>query len=101
LESERYRFQAAVSDLSGSDISAHNDKPQEVVVAVRNWLHNEANVDASSATKIWTYFNQFMADNYESHKAKGFSDDEIQALPVKELMKAMKVWVKKFQDQEG
>jgi hypothetical protein len=101
LESERYRFQAAVSDLSGSDISAHNDKPQEVVVAVRNWLHNEANVDASSATKIWTYCNQFMADNYESHKAKGFSDDEIQALPVKELMKAMKVWVKKFQDQEG
>jgi hypothetical protein len=100
LESEPYRFQATVSDFSGSDIRAHNDKPQDVVVAVRNWLHNEANLDASSATKIWTQFNQFMADNYENHKAKGFSDSEIQVLPVKELMKAMKAWVKKFQDSE-
>jgi len=94
LESEPYRFQAAVSDLSGSDIRSHKDKPQNVVMAVRNWLHNEASLDASSASEIWRNFNQFMADNYDSHKAKGFSDREIQNLPVKELMKAMTAWVR-------
>ena len=94
LESERYRFQAAVSDLSGSDISAHNDEPQQVVVAVRNWLHNEANLTASSASKIWATFNRFMADNYDKLKADGFSHGEIEGLSVKELMKCMRLWIR-------
>ncbi len=40
LETERYRYQAAISDLSNSDISAHKNDPQSLVRGVRNWLNN-------------------------------------------------------------
>jgi hypothetical protein len=94
LESEKYRFQAAISDLSGSDINAHRDNPKDVVVAIRNWLHNEVNIDAPSASAIWSVFNQFMADNYKRLRGKGFSHQEVERLPVKELMKYMYAWIK-------
>ena len=40
LEAEPYRYNAAISDLSGSDISYHGNEPDRIVGAVRNWLQN-------------------------------------------------------------
>jgi hypothetical protein len=81
LERERYRYQAAISDLSGSDISAHRDEPKEVVVQVRNWLRSEANASVPGPSQVWGAFNDFMAANYVAKKADGFSDDDIGRLP--------------------
>jgi len=36
LERERYRYQAALSDISGNDIKAHEGKPEILVREVRN-----------------------------------------------------------------
>lgn len=38
LEKERFRYQAALSDLSGSDISSHDDQPDQIVSCVRTWI---------------------------------------------------------------
>lgn len=38
LEEERYRYQATISDLAGSDIEAHHGDYQLAVRKVRNWL---------------------------------------------------------------
>jgi hypothetical protein len=38
LEAEKYRYQAALSDLSNSDIAVHGNSPPTVVSEVRNWL---------------------------------------------------------------
>jgi hypothetical protein len=38
LESDPFRYKAAISDLSGSDIAHHKNDPAKVVVVVRNWL---------------------------------------------------------------
>lgn len=38
LEKERYRFQKAISDLSGSDIKHHDDEVDKAINAVRDWL---------------------------------------------------------------
>ncbi len=46
METERYRYQAALSDLSNSDIVAHGDEPLEAFTAVRDWLDQEARLDA-------------------------------------------------------
>jgi hypothetical protein len=35
LEAERYRYQAAISDLSNSDIAVHGNEPAEACAAVR------------------------------------------------------------------
>lgn len=41
LEKERYRFQKAISDLSGSDIKNHDDDVTKAIYAVRNWFVTE------------------------------------------------------------
>jgi len=93
LEAERYRYQAAISDLSNSDIAVHNNEPPEVTSEVRNWLNNAASLRADGANKIWGYFADFMADNYDALKLRGFSDKHIEKLPIGELMACMEEWL--------
>jgi|BarGraNGADG00312_1021997.scaffolds.fasta_scaffold02432_4 hypothetical protein len=93
LETERYRYQAAISDLSNSDIGVHRNEPKEVVVQVRNWLNGEANVSVPGPSRVWGAFNDFMAANYDTLKANGFSEDDIRRLPVGELIGEMRTWV--------
>jgi hypothetical protein len=93
LEAERYRYQAAISDLSNSDISVHSNQPSEITTAVRNWLNNVARLRADGASKIWGRFTDFMADNYDALKKRGFSDEEIEHLPIGELISDMQTWV--------
>lgn len=93
LESERYRYQAAISDLSNSDIKEHGDKPDKIVQQVRNWLVQEDLRNGPSPTKIWYDFNDFMAKLHDDLTAEGFSADDIQNLPSTELMGHMKRWI--------
>jgi hypothetical protein len=93
LEAEAYRYQAALSDLSGSDIASHGNSPAKVVVVVRNWLKNVHAIDAPGPTRIWDFFNFFMADNYVALLDRGFSEDDIEALPVPELIEHMSGWI--------
>jgi|ERR1035437_10364347 hypothetical protein len=95
LETERYRYQVAISDVSNSDITAHHNEPEQVVVAVRNWLNNAAHLSAHGPNRVWGAFNDFMADNYDALKKRGFSDDDIRELGVSELIDCMKKWVRK------
>ena len=93
LEAERYRFQAAISDLSNSDIAVHGNEPADVVTEVRNWLNGQANLNAAGPARIWGRFTDFMAANYDALKTKGFSDRDILRLPIAELVSHMKVWL--------
>jgi len=38
LEAQRHRYDAALSDISGQDIAAHGNDPNEAIRCVRNWL---------------------------------------------------------------
>lgn len=94
LEARRYRFQAAISDLSNSDIAAHANRPRQVVAAVRDWLNGQAGLSAPGPSQIWGRFNDFMADAFDQLKAQGFSAADIERLPVGELIKRMQRWVR-------
>jgi hypothetical protein len=89
LEAERFRYQAAISDLSGSDIAVHGGDPQRLVAEVRNWLNNQDSLQAPGPTRIWGAFLDFTADNYDALKRRGFSDRDIEKLPVDELMQCI------------
>jgi hypothetical protein len=93
LEAERYRYQAAISDLSNSDIAVHGNQPADMVSEVRNWLNSQAHLHAPGPSRVWSRFNDFMADNYDSLTDRGFSDRDIQRLPVDELITCMKAWL--------
>jgi hypothetical protein len=96
LEAKHYRYQAALSDLSGSDVAVHGNKPIEVAAQVRNWLNNQAKLRAMGPAEVWARFNEFMAFNYDALKARGFSDANIKNLPIDELIESMTDWVKKL-----
>jgi hypothetical protein len=92
-EEQRYRYQAALSDLSGSDIAVHNGSLEVLVTEVRNWLNNSAALQAPGPARVWTAFLEFMSDNYDELKARGYSDRDIGTLPVNELIRCIGTWV--------
>jgi hypothetical protein len=89
---ERYRYQAALSDLSNSDIVAHGDEPLEAFTAVRDWLDQEARLGADGPSRLWDPFTDFMADNDDALVARGFSRRDIDRLPLASLMRNMETW---------
>ena len=97
LEERRYRFQAAISDISGSDICAYGDDPQlapqNAVRHVRNWLVSEASATPVGAKKILDSYVDFQEWYFEKKLAEGASDDEIKEYPTSELLAAMQEWV--------
>lgn len=93
LEERRYRYQAAISDLSGCDIEAHAGDFQKAVRKVRNWLVSEARIAAHGASRILGAYADFQEWYYERQLAAGFSDEDIQDYPTKELLDAMEDWV--------
>jgi hypothetical protein len=93
LEAEKYRYRAALSDLSGSDIAVHENKPENVVAEVRHWLNGHVKRPAASPSQVWATFNEFVADNDLALRRRGFGRQDIRKLPVSELMRYMKDWV--------
>jgi hypothetical protein len=93
LEEKRYRYQQALSDLSGCDIQAHAGDFQQAIRKVRNWLVSEAGVAADGANRILGAYTDFQEWYYEKQLAAGFSEEDIKDYPTAELLEAMKVWV--------
>lgn len=95
LEAESYRYQAALSDLSNSDIAVHRNDPLEAMRQVRNWLSGAARIrDCPGPALIWNRFNDFTADNYASLVDNGHSAEDVESQPIEEVIRQMKTWIK-------
>lgn len=93
LEAKRYRYQAVISDLSNSDIATHANDPEEVVVQVRNWLSQRTGAGGDGASKIWGAFLDFNNYNDVDLVERGHSRQQIERLPIPELIERMETWV--------
>jgi hypothetical protein len=63
FDSEQYRFQKYVSDISGQDIHRHNNEPRNAVARVRDWLRAESGVKTIPGGKaIYERYSQFRDD---------------------------------------
>ena len=92
LDSGQYRYQAALSDLAGSDIRSHKNKTKKAIREVRDWLVVESRQAGPSFRSIWSdfnYFNSFLADELEKIGAK---PKDIDQTPVAEVMRYMELW---------
>jgi len=92
LEEERYRYQAALSDISGCDIRYHKADPQKAVRAVRGWLVAEADAEDLGPSHIWGEYQDYQEWYYEMKLAAGHSEEDIQEYPTPEVLAAMKQW---------
>ena len=92
LEAERYRYQAALSDLSGSDIKSHGNEPIKVVKAVRDWFVTEELKTGAGPKAIWYDFNDFNADLADKLIEQGHATEDFESVPVPEVMAYMDQW---------
>lgn len=94
LETKRYDYMKALSDLSGVDIESHDDEGRVLVRKVRNWFRsNTGDEDVRGPAAIWYDYADFRADLYDKLKKAGFSDDDIEELPIAEYMDYVRRWV--------
>ncbi len=59
LDREPYRYQKFISDIAGQDPLAHNQDPQALVTAVRNWL-SAVRPGLMSGSLLWQEYEDFL-----------------------------------------
>jgi hypothetical protein len=99
LEKERYEFQKALSDLSGVDIKGHRNEPDEVVRAVRDWFVEVGSLmNVASPTVVWYRFTDFTSDFYDARFEEGFTDADLNMMPVPEYIRFIGKWISEDKD---
>lgn len=93
LEKERYRYQKAISDLSGSDIKNHDNDVSKVIYAVRDWLVIEELQRGASGRKVWGDYNEFEAYLYDEVVEKD-GHESTDKVPIPEILHHMETWFK-------
>jgi len=92
LEEQRFRYQAALSDLAGIDIEAHDGRFDAALRKVRNWLAAMPGFERIGASKVLSEYEDFQEWYAEDQRAAGFSADDMRDVPVPELLQAMLDW---------
>jgi hypothetical protein len=96
LERERHDFPKALSDLAGVDIKSHSNEPDEVVRSVRNWFTETVGLRGlDSPTVIWYRFTDFASDFFDARQAEGFTDEDLNMMPISEYMDFIRDWIRK------
>jgi hypothetical protein len=93
LESDRDRYRHALSDISGNDIRAHKGEAQILMGEVRNWLRVTTGKNLPSGSRLWGRSVQFTGDLQISLAEVGFTQSEIQALEIAELVEYTVRWI--------
>ena len=93
LEGKRFELKRALSDLSGSDVEAHENEPVKICGIVRHWLSQALPESAPSPSALWGQFTDFTASNYQDLSEAKWSPQDIEGQPLRELIKAMRGWL--------
>jgi hypothetical protein len=92
LDSQKYRYQAAISDISGNDIEAYVNL-QNLIRVIRNWLRRQQNADLLAPKLIWEDYNVYKVHLEESLISDGFHRKDIDNLPKSEFIELAKEWI--------
>jgi len=94
LDSQKYRYQATLSDIAGSDICCYNNKPEELVRGVRNWfVSNFPKEKIPTGTTIWENYNEFSYDFELDLPKEGYKKKDIETMKHSEYTKFVKNWL--------
>ena len=93
LEKERYRYQKVLSDISGNDIRAHHNDPEQLVQELRDWLRVCSGEALLPAAKLWDQLNLFRDQLEKLLQRLGYSERDTQALEMAEYISFVKSWI--------
>lgn len=101
IDLDRYRYQKALSDLSGNDIQEYDGSPERLVLIIRNWFTTILHPKQPSGSIIWEEFNEFQTYFDKVTAEEGYEEDDLDTLPINELIYYMSRWVKSRKKREG
>jgi len=94
LEEKAFRYKEVISDISGQDISSHNNDPILIVKTVRNWIYKiRPQKKPRSYMVIWDLYNEFIYDFDEDMKAENLDPNKMWEIPFTELIDLISKWV--------
>lgn len=94
LEKDQHEFKKALSDLSGVDIKSHNNEPERLVRAVRDWFVETVRLrNAPAPSVLWYSFTDFASDFYDKRLAAGHTGDDLNMMPILEYIDAIRDWL--------
>lgn len=93
LEEQKYRYQAALSDLAGIDIVPHEGRYDLAVKAVRDWLAAMPGFVRISEHRVLNEYEDFQEWYAEKRRDDGFGEDDLRNVLVAELLQAMLEWM--------
>lgn len=93
LEEKPYRFQAAISDISGCDIETHGARYDKAMKKVRNWLRQQTGCTAPGPAELTQQYTNFSEWEYKMKLAQGYSEEDIREYPTFERLETMKSWI--------
>lgn len=93
LDSHEYRYQSALSDISGNDIEVYYEKAQNMARIVRNWLSVQDKSRKAGPKVIWEDYNEFRHQYQKALMQDGFSRQDISNLPRSEFISLAREWI--------
>ncbi|GAA0880374.1 hypothetical protein GCM10009119_33440 [Algoriphagus jejuensis] len=97
LEKEEHRYKTFLSDISGNDIKSHQNDPELIIKAIRDWIKSQGQRKAVPRHKlIFSAFNEFLMYYNQMIGGEGYDPKEITALTFSDVIDIMTNWVKKF-----
>lgn len=93
LEEKSYRYQKALSDMSGSDILAHGGQPIRAVEQVCEWLGPSRKKHELGPQGIWFKFNEFTSYLYDTLTENGYSRKQIDRLKPSTFLRHLNEWI--------
>jgi hypothetical protein len=92
LDTDRYRYQQFLSDISGQDIRSHTDDPKKVIALVRNWLSQHADELLPGDKTLVREFASFLAQLPGICRRLGLNTSE---LIYNDFVNIMQSWIAK------
>lgn len=92
LEKENFRYQKVISDISGNDIKSHQNDPEKVIKAVRDWFKSSIK-DIPWYKEIWLAYNEFTFDYEDILTDSGYNPDDISSLTFMDIIELMDSWI--------
>lgn len=86
LETESFRYQKVLSDISGNDIKSHSGDAKRVIRAIRNWLFENGFTELPSVNTIWETYNEFYSQFQYQTNQLGYDEEDLDEMPVPEFI---------------
>lgn len=78
MDTERFRYQTYISDISGQDIKAHQNDPRRAVGHVRGWLNDASGRKTiPGGAVIWKRYQSYLAELPDLCADAGLAVDEM------------------------